>query len=218
MTGGPHRPADDQAPLELLERALAHARGALVEVRPHHLDRRTPCARWDLDALLDHMDDALDAFAGGAFGDVALTPVPASCGGPADDGHVRARVAGLQAKACTLLGAWSAPGRPVTVTVGDHALPVDVVAAAAALEITVHAWDVDRATGRDRPVPADLARRLLPFAHVLVDAGGRGSRFGEVVATGPDADPEARLLAWTGRRTGRLPGRPSHGGPRPADA
>ena len=65
-------------------------------------DALTPCERWDLLALLRHMDDSLAAFTDAAdIGYVDLVPVAA--GG-------RHREAGRQpevARACALLAAWA---------------------------------------------------------------------------------------------------------------
>ncbi|WP_139979989.1 TIGR03086 family metal-binding protein [Nocardioides litoris] len=184
------RPATDRSGVELLERALGYTRGALQPVRPAHLTRPTPCTGWSLDALLDHMDDALDAFTDGAEGLIAVEPGPRPLG---------TRVETLQVKACALLGAWSLPTTGPTVVVGGASLPTAVVVRAAALEITVHGWDVARTTGRGPLLPAALAADLLPVAHALVDPLDRGTRFAPAYADDAAAPPEARLLGFLGR-------------------
>jgi uncharacterized protein (TIGR03086 family) len=177
--------------VELLERALAYTRGALAGVDEEALHRSTPCAAWTLDQLLDHMGDALDAFTEAASGYVTVRPAE-----PAGT-----RVSALQASACALLGAWSAAssGRgPGVVHVGDHTLAPALLVATAALEITVHGWDVGQATGQGPPVPARLARDLLPVAGASVTGADRGTRFGPPrPAAGTSYD--ARLLAFLGR-------------------
>lgn len=177
--------------VELLERALGYTRGALLHVRPQHLHHPTPCAGWDLDQLLDHMDDALDAFTEGADGSIDVDPAHR----PLD-----VRVAGLQTKACALLGAWAAPGTPSLVVVGGVPVPTPIIVRAAALEITVHGWDVAQATGHGTPVPDALAAELLLVAGMLVEDGDRGRRFSAPVPTARGADPGERLVAWLGRR------------------
>lgn len=187
--------------VELLERALAYTRGALLHVRPTHLSRPTPCATWNLDQLLDHMADALDAFTDGAAGRVDVDP-------PRRELDVR--VAVLQTKACGLLGAWNAPGTPSVVRVGGLPVPTGVVVRAAALEIATHGWDVAQATGRRTPVPDALARELCRVAPHLVADDDRGERFAAplplpaaatataTTTTEPVAPAEA-LLAFLGR-------------------
>lgn len=195
----PEHPDPEEA-VELLERALAYTRGVLCRVTERDLDRPTPCTRWDLDALLDHMDDSLDAFAEGAFGAVDTVDVWL----PRPPGLGR-RVGVLQAKACALLGAWSAPDRPAAVHVGGQPVDVGVVALAAALEITVHGWDVAATTRRGAPIPVALARRLLAPAVSLVDPADRGVRFGPPLLTTPRGADDERLLAHLGRDVRAVP-------------
>jgi uncharacterized protein (TIGR03086 family) len=176
--------------VELLERALSYTRGTLATVDDASLRRATPCGAWTLDQLLDHMADALDAFTEAASGYVAVRPR-----GPAEPGGTR--VEALQSRACALLGAW-ATAAPGPVVVGDRALGPALLVATAALEITVHGWDVGQATGQRTPVPARLARALLPVARRSVTEADREDRFAAPrPATGTSYD--ARLLAFLGR-------------------
>ncbi|HCB07683.1 MAG TPA: TIGR03086 family protein [Nocardioides bacterium] len=181
--------------VELLERSLGYTRVLLVDVTPDQLDRSTPCAGWTLGQLLAHMEDALDAFTEAAVGRVEVDPVPPT----------ETRVDALQEKACALLGAWAAP-RPVSrdVAVGDLDLDGPLLVATAALEITLHGWDVGQATGRRTRIPDDLARGLLPLAQHVIDESDRGPRFADPRPTPPVAAADQRLLAWTGRVPPRM--------------
>jgi uncharacterized protein (TIGR03086 family) len=177
--------------LELLERALGYTRVALSTVGP---DRSgpTPCAGWSLADLLDHMDDGLDAFleaAGGAVRVPGDVRVPQR---PGDD------LEALQTKACQLLGVWSAPTPPL-VMVGDRPVPSGLLVSAAALEITVHGWDVGRATGAGHDLPDDLARELMPVAHEVVTPDDRPGRFAPPLRTASDATSSEVLLGFLGR-------------------
>lgn len=193
-----------RAPLggvELLERALRYTHAALLDVDPSHLDRPTPCAEWSLDGLLDHMDDALDAFTEGAGGTVApAAPRP-------ETASVSRRVQTLQHKACALLGAWSGPRARDTVRVAGLEIPTEVLLHAAALEIAVHGWDVAQATGHRTPIPAPLAIRLTEVAPAVVADVDRGTRFARPVPPewGParhrsGGEASARLVGYLGRR------------------
>ena len=178
--------------VELLERALGYTRGRLALVSTAGLQEPTPCAGWTLGRLLAHMDDALDAFLEASSGPVALT-----------GHHSTVTVAGIQEKACALLGAWAATAedRTPTVTVGDRRVPAGLLVAAAALEVTVHGWDVGRATGERAPIPPALARDLRPVAGVVVTAAERGEQFASALPIGPGASPDQALLAHLGRAT-----------------
>lgn len=183
-------PAELDHAIELLDRALGYTRGILAAIDddPPPLSRRTPCAGWNLGELLAHMEDALDAFTEGARGTVSLEPrIPAVV-----------RTEALRRKACALLEAWSRE-RPDLVTVGDQSAPTSVVAAAAALEITVHGWDVSQAIGHHAPIPEELAASLLPVADALVARADRGPLFAPRLEVPDNSSAEVHLLAFLGR-------------------
>jgi len=173
--------------VELLDRSLAWTRGGLALVTPDRLGDPTPCARWDLAALLHHMDDALDAFTEAATGEVSLVPTAAA-----------PRLESIRAKACALLG-WWCEHPPDAVRVGDLQLPSGLLVGTAALEITVHGWDVHRSVGSRRPLPDELAADLLPVAALTVGPADRPARFAAAVPVAEDAPASQRLLAHLGR-------------------
>ena len=190
-------PEDLDAAVELLERSLGYTRVALADVTDPLLPRPTPCAAWKLADLLVHMEDALDAFTEAAGGRV-VDPIGAWDPNrrPAAD-----RVAGLQRRACVLLGVWSggaAPG-PVRVGLGDRALAGPLLVRTAALEIAVHGWDVARATGRGLRIPEQLAGALLATAVRVVGPADRGVRFAPPRPAAPGAGYDAPLLRFLGR-------------------
>ena len=175
--------------VELLERSLGYARGRLVLVDDPLLDRRTPCAAWSLGDLLCHMEDSLDAFTEAAGGSVGIRPRRS----------VEGRVAAIQQKACALLGVWARPA-PGDVLVGGLDLASPLLVATAALEITVHGWDVGQATGERAPLPEELAAELDAVARLTVTDRDRGVRFGRAVDVAVDAPAGVRLLGLLGRR------------------
>jgi uncharacterized protein (TIGR03086 family) len=173
--------------VELLDRALAYTRGALVLVTPERLADPTPCAGWDLTALLRHMDDGLDAFTEAATGSVGLVPT-----------HGVTPPEAIRAKACALLG-WWCEHPPPDVRVGDVPMPSALLLGTAALEITAHGWDVHQALGTGRDVPDALAEELWPIAVMTVGDADRPARFGPRRAVPDDAPADRRLLAHLGR-------------------
>ena len=178
--------------VELLERAIGYTRGTLANVRADQLDQPTPCSRWRLGTLLDHMADSLDALTEASSGFLPLTPSPWTAADEQD------RVGLLKARACALLGAWSAPAAR-SVLVGGQDLDARLLVGAGALEIVVHGWDVGQATGGDAGIPEDLAQALLPVARSVVGAAERGTTFAPAM---PPLDPASwgdRLVAFCGR-------------------
>lgn len=173
--------------VELLDRSLAYTRGALAEVRDEHLGLTTPCHGWPLALLLAHMDDALDAYTQAATGRVPLV---------ATEGLSPIEV--IRDKARALLG-WWLDHPPDEVGVGELRLPSQTLVAAAALEITVHGWDVHATLGTPVGVPADLAGPLLTIARVVVAEEDRQGCFAPPVPTAPDVGESQQLLAFLGR-------------------
>jgi len=173
--------------VELLDRSLAYVRPALSGIRPDHLGRRTPCRDWPLAVLLCHMDDGLDAWTEAATGAVSLVPSPGT-----------SPVHAIRDKACALLG-WWLDHPPEEVGVGDLVLPAQTLVAAAALEVTLHGWDVHATLGPPVPVPDELARPLLRIAHHVVLPVDRAGCLAPPVTPVPGAGPSERLLSFLGR-------------------
>ena len=178
----------------LLERAMSYTLGSLLLVSPEAMTNATPCSDWDLRALLLHMNDSLltlhEAIAVGHldiehdFGDPALDPV-----------------ASLRNRACQMIGAWANARAPGDISIADRALPPGIVAAAGAVEVTVHGWDVAQACGQDRPVPYVLAAELLDLCPLFVRDADRATRFAPRLDLSLAADsPSDRLVAFLGRR------------------
>ncbi len=160
----------------LLTDAVRYALGNVEVVTPDLLERPTPCRGWDLRMLLRHGCESLAALEEGfASGCVSLAV--------ADECAHAAGPAGLfAARARSLLGSWGAgEGRP-SVAVGGWPLATDVVAAAGALEIAVHGWDVAQASGSRLPIPPSLATGLLAIAPLIVTSADRAELFARAAA------------------------------------
>jgi uncharacterized protein (TIGR03086 family) len=178
--------------LEMLERAVGYTRLTLQHITPAMLCLPTPCTRWRLGSLLDHMDTSLETLTDAAdLGQVPLAEPP----GPPSPVDVVER---LRVRACSLLGSWSRVARDDEVMVGDRPLASSLLACAGALEIAVHGWDVSQATGGREPIPAALARDLLTWVDVLVSDADRPHRF-DYPLDGPAIGPSSRLLRILGR-------------------
>ena len=178
----------------LLERAMAYTLGTLELVTPTVLGRSTPCAEWDVRALLDHMADSLDVLCDAA--DVGLI-------GNARSGPERETadelVSAVRTRACRLLGAWVHADEPDVVAIYGRTLSRTIVASTGAIEVAVHGWDLARGCGHDRTIPAALAEDLLHIASLVVTHRDRPHRFGYPVAVPTDATPSDRLVAFLGR-------------------
>jgi uncharacterized protein (TIGR03086 family) len=174
----------------VLERAIAYALGSLALVTPSQLARPTPCTRWDLRELLEHLGDSIAALHEAAdTGRVTL--ISAS--------RTEGVIPQVRDQAVGLLGAWSNINGVFPVRVEEAPLSAPLTAAAGAIEVTVHGWDVAQACGSSRPIPADLAEELLDLSVLMVRPWDRPGRFAPPLRPPPGASPGDRLLAFLGR-------------------
>lgn len=176
---------------DLLARAADHALTCLNAADGADRHGPTPCAGWDLRALLAHVNDSLLALhEAAAFGRVY--PEVGDYAG-ADP------VAVLRDRAVRLVGAWTPPAPRTEIALGDLALTAAIVTATGALELAVHGWDVARACGADGTIPDGLAAEMLDLAPLLVTAADRPSRFAVPLDPGAWPAPGDRLVALLGR-------------------
>jgi uncharacterized protein (TIGR03086 family) len=180
--------------IALLASAISYALGACTQVVPGELTRPTPCAEWNLEALLAHLARSMaDLESALRTGHLDLDP-PEPAPEP-DDGDA---VEVLRDQAANLLFACYAHHGPERfVLVGGLPLPAGIVACTGAVEIAVHGWDVSAARGRGGSIPPALATRLFGLGPLLVT--GREGLFGAPVHVPAQASPGDQLVAYLGR-------------------
>ena len=181
----------------LLAGAIGYALGACVQVAPGEMALPTPCADWDLAALLAHLTASMaDLEAALRTGHLDLDPNESGPPVPGlDDADP---VEALRDRAANLLFACYAHHGPDRfVLVGGLPLPAGIVACTGAVEIAVHGWDVSAARGRGGPIPPALATRMLRLGPLLVT--GREGLFGAPVSVPDQASPGDQLVAYLGR-------------------
>ena len=172
--------------LDLFSRASAWT---LVKVEGANtkLDAPTPCDRWDVRDLLNHMLETQHYFVGSARGDENASP---PSGDPAGD------VLGdnpTEAFATVRNRALRAFGDPA------HADKVGPMLPIAMADTLVHGWDVARATGQDTRMPDGLAEAALAAIDGKLTDEQRGASFAPALHVPDDASAQDRLLAYTGR-------------------
>ncbi len=197
----------------LLAGALCYALNVCALVKSAELAAPTPCAGWDIKALLRHLGDSVaDLEAGLRTGylDGAGQGDPAaarqrrearpSCDAGVDPsgplGVMRDRAAGL------LCALYDGPAARF-IAVGGPPLPAGIVACTGAVELAVHGWDVSAALGRGGAIPPGLATRLLALCPLLI--AGQEGLFAPAVPISPQASPGDRLVGYLGRDPGAPP-------------
>ena len=192
----------------MLVRAVRYALSAARLATPLRMSRPTPCAGWDLRALLAHVGDSMDVLATAlSAGFVSAGPAPdAGTGGRGPDPAAERRgvlnpVADLSQRASALLCACVVAGsEEKRVAIADRELTTSLVVMAGAVEIAVHGWDISMACGAAEPIPSGLASDLLPIAALLAPRGARAGLFADAVDVSERADPGDLLVAFLGRR------------------
>ena len=183
-------------------RPTTTALAAIVRgVTDDQLARRTPCPDYSVADLLDHIGGLAIAFTAAARKDeLPGGGNPSADGSNLEDGW-RDRIA---TQLDDLGEAWQDPSAYDGVTMaGPIEMPADQAALVALDEVTVHAWDLARATGQDYPAdPAAVAATLGFVQSFEPPPGGAaddGGLFGPPVAVPDDAPVLDRLLGATGR-------------------
>ena len=169
----------------------------IAAVRCEQLRLPTPCSDYDVEQLLGHMVFALHNLAVVGRGEDPLT---VGYSAEATDGDWPST---WSAAAHDAQAAWAEPALLDQLHRFAFAtLPGAVAMAIYASEVTVHTWDLARATGvmpawNDSVVllSLDAMRQGLP-------ADGRGGEmpFDPVVPVAAEAAPIDQLVAWTGRQ------------------
>jgi len=180
---------------DVLDRAFASTRAVLAEVQPGQLQARTPCASWDVRALINH-------FVGTARWAAASVSGTAQA---ADEDYTAGDfVARYDESIQHALAAFGAEG----ALEATLALPIGEFSGAALMNLAAsdqftHGWDLARAIGHPTDLDPGLATELLAWARTATPEALRGPEgqapFGPIVEAPAGACPAARLAAFLGR-------------------
>jgi uncharacterized protein (TIGR03086 family) len=180
---------------EVLEQAVATTRGVLANVTSDQYDMTTPCASWDVRALVNHVVGGTHFYVAALTG-TAWSP---DTDYTADD-HRRAYDEGASAA----IAAFGAPGAmEQMVELPFATLPGAVFVGIASTDQFTHAWDLARATGQDTDLAPGFAQQLLDNARTTLPDEVRGAEgvalFGAQQDAGANTSNADRLAAFLGR-------------------
>jgi uncharacterized protein (TIGR03086 family) len=188
-----------------LEPATRRVADLVSRVSDAQLTAPTPCERYSLADLLDHVSGLAGAFAAAARKDAG----PEGGAGPSGDAgrlgadwrtRIPTELAAL-ARAWRDPQAWEGPTRvgPFEMTGADAGI-------VALNEVVVHGWDIARATGQ--PYDLDPATASACVRHLSAFAGAEPVEglFGRAVPVPADAPQLDRIVALSGRDPAWTPG------------
>lgn len=195
MTTEAHTAED---PRPTFTRALDQAERQVAAVRPDEMTGPTPCTEYDVRALLGHVVMVLHMLAHAGKGGDALD-APNVVDGVADDGWADAFARGRS----EVEQVWADDEKlDSLVRLPWAQLPGRIAIEAYTHELTVHSWDIARATGRLADLDPDLGARALEGFSQFAPPETRSEQgpFGPIVPVSDDADVYTRLAAFLGRR------------------
>lgn len=176
--------------------AVAGLTPLIHATRSSELTNATPCDRWAVRDLINHLVGGGYMFAtclsGGAV-DGSSDP-----GDLVGDDHVAAYDAAIAAFS-SALEATTDLSTPVTLPFGS--MPADVALRIAAADLLVHSWDLAKATGQQFDPSAEFIAEVDPFFHQFLQPEVRAMGiFAAEVEVPADASPLDRLVAFAGRQ------------------
>ena len=184
---------------DLLVAAEAWLLSLTAHLSSADLARATPCAGWDVRALLNHTVRTVEVFAAGVDGRPGPTDAEVFDGpdllGDAPAAVVRAAVERSQ-------NAWNmVAGFHGDLVTAFGTMPSSTAIAVSTFSTLVHGWDLARSL--NPAVPTDMPDALLELgeavAAAIVPPLRDLGRFGPPVPVAPGAGRTERLVAFTGR-------------------
>ena len=181
--------------VEALKQTVAVARGVLANTTKEQLTQPTPCAQWDVAALINHMVSANYFFESG------LTGKPS--GDMSQDFAAGDYLSAYDEATSACIAAFSADG----VMEQMHKLPFGEMPGSAFVGLAMndtftHAWDLAKATGQSTDLAPQAAEMLLAQARQSIQPAFRseeGTVFGPEKTAPAGSTKADELAAFLGR-------------------
>lgn len=186
--------------IEESQRTVDAAQALMREVKPEEMSRQTPCSKWDVRGLVNHMigvcNNFTAVFANQEMDMSVLRGTDTDLAGD-DPGAAYGKAA------ADLMAALREPGaleRSVKLAFGDT--PGAFVARIIISDQSIHTWDLAKALGRSHNIPQSQAEVAMQLLEQFANPDTRGPDKGFDVAQpcSDDAPLQDRLLAFSGRK------------------
>ncbi len=185
------------SPSDQIRYQTTELRKLVAGVKPDQWTNATPCDKWTVRDLVNHLAGGGQMFAASFRGETIAMDPDGSMPDMVGDDPLGAIDAALDA----LESAASTPG----AMDGDLTLPFATLPAPVALgivkfDILVHCYDIACATGQTFDPPADVVAEGQQMAETLISIEMRnGDTFGAVTDAPANATPMQKLAAFSGR-------------------
>jgi uncharacterized protein (TIGR03086 family) len=182
--------------MDELNRALVSTQAVLAKVQPGDLDAPTPCASWDVRALINHFVGTARWWAVTVTGEGAAPGADYAAGDFAAAYEESIQIATAAFETDGVL--------EKTVRLPFAEFSGAALLSLAAMEQFTHGWDLARALGHHTDLDPGLAAGLLSQARLAITGAFRGpdgeGLFGSAQEAPPGACPADQLAAFLGRR------------------
>jgi uncharacterized protein (TIGR03086 family) len=181
-----------------LSKAVEAMAATVRTITPDQLTNQTPCAEYDVRALVNHLLFWGPSLA--AAGRKEIVPPPAAAESDVDlttDDWRSALLTMLDGmvEAWTPKEAWEGATR----IVGPTETPARVIGSMIVGELVVHGWDLASATRQELSLDGDLLAYLLDEVSAGAEQGRQMGVYGPEVPVPGDAPTLDRILGLTGR-------------------
>ncbi|MEU8104343.1 TIGR03086 family metal-binding protein [Nonomuraea muscovyensis] len=170
--------------MPLMTRASERTAGLVRAVRREQFGSATPCAKFDVKDLVNHLEWVAELFESLGRGGPSVEQGPYAGDFPERTERT--------------LAAWSRP-EAWEGTSPAMGLPMTALAHMYLVDMVVHGWDLARATGQEYEPDPEVVSRALHFTEQMAEMGRQRGAFGPPVAVPDDAPPFDRLLGLIGR-------------------
>lgn len=192
--------------LDIFDYSLAQAMPILGRIETQYFDCETPCDKWNLRQLVNHLfyelawvpamvEGKTTREVGNKYdGDLLGSDLVAAWKNLA----TKARVAVKKAK----------PGDVAHLSYADK--PVVDYLLEVGMDILVHSWDIDQALFCTLRIEDDIVRLLYESIMSEIDTFENSSIFGKMISSSPDDNLQIKFLALLGRPSEKWNARTKH--------